>query len=69
MERQIRLYHSTLYVQDESSFLPEAQQCYDAALPVARQPSLLRRLLQTGLVHVVHGRQQLGGKPAFKDEL
>ena len=25
------------YVPDESAFLPEAQQCFDAALPVARQ--------------------------------
>jgi hypothetical protein len=36
-ENKIRMFHPTLYVQDESSFLPEAQQCYDAAAPVTQQ--------------------------------
>jgi hypothetical protein len=36
-EDKIRLYHPTLYVMDEAAFLPEAQQCYDAAEPVAHQ--------------------------------
>jgi hypothetical protein len=36
-ENQIRLYHPTLYVQDESAFLPEAEQCFNAAMPVAKQ--------------------------------
>lgn len=36
-ENKIRLYHPTLYVIDEASFLPEAEQCYNAAHPVAQQ--------------------------------
>jgi len=36
-EHKIRLYHPTIYVMDEAAFLPEAQQCYDAAHPVAEQ--------------------------------
>lgn len=34
---KIRLYHPTRYVMDEAAFLPEAEQCYDAAHPVAGQ--------------------------------
>jgi hypothetical protein len=36
-EHKIRMYHPTIYIMDEAAFLPEAQQCYDAALPVAKQ--------------------------------
>ncbi len=36
-ENKIRMYHPTVYVMDEAAFLPEAQQCYDAAQPVAKQ--------------------------------
>ena len=36
-EHKIRLYHPTIYVMDEAAFLPEAEQCYDAAHPVADQ--------------------------------
>lgn len=36
-EHKIRLYHPTIYVMDEAAFLSEAQQCYDAAHPVAGQ--------------------------------
>lgn len=36
-ENKIRMYHPTIYVMDEAAFLPEAQQCYDAAQPVAKQ--------------------------------
>ena len=36
-EHKIRLYHPTIYIMDEASFLPEAQQCYDAAEPVTKQ--------------------------------
>ena len=36
-ENKIRIYHPTIYVMDEAAFLPEAQQCYDAAHPVAKQ--------------------------------
>lgn len=36
-ENQIRLYHPTIYIMDEAAFLSEAQQCYDAASPVASQ--------------------------------
>jgi len=36
-ENKIRLYHPTIYIMDEAAFLPEAQQCYDAAHPVAGQ--------------------------------
>lgn len=34
---KIRLYHPTRYVMDEAAFLPEAEQCYNAAHPVAQQ--------------------------------
>lgn len=34
---KIRLFHPTRYVMDEAAFLPEAEQCYDAAHPVAGQ--------------------------------
>ena len=34
---KIRLYHPTRYVMDEAAFLPEAEQCYNAAQPVAKQ--------------------------------
>lgn len=30
-EHQIRTYHPTIYVMDEASFLPEAEQCYNSA--------------------------------------
>lgn len=30
-EHQIRTYHSTTYIMDECAFLPEAEQCYNAA--------------------------------------
>ena len=36
-EHKIRLFHPTIYIMDEASFLPEAQQCYDTAHPVAGQ--------------------------------
>lgn len=36
-QNKIRLYHPTLYVMDEAAFLPEAEQCYNAAQPVAGQ--------------------------------
>lgn len=36
-ENKIRLYHPTRYVMDEAAFLPEAEQCYNAAYPVAGQ--------------------------------
>lgn len=36
-EHKIRLYHPTRYVMDEAAFLPEAEACYNAAHPVARQ--------------------------------
>jgi hypothetical protein len=36
-EHKIRMYHPTIYIMDEASFLPEAQPCYDAAEPVAGQ--------------------------------
>lgn len=36
-ENKIRLFHPTRYVMDEAAFLPEAQQCYEAAFPVAQQ--------------------------------
>ena len=36
-ENKIRLYHPTRYVMDEASFLPEAEACYNAAVPVAKQ--------------------------------
>lgn len=34
---KIRLYHPTRYVMDEAAFLPEAEACYNAAHPVAKQ--------------------------------
>jgi hypothetical protein len=36
-EHKIRMYHPTLYLIDEAAFLPEAEACYNAAHPVARQ--------------------------------
>lgn len=36
-ENKIRLFHPTIYVMDEAAFLPEAEQCYNAAHPVAQQ--------------------------------
>lgn len=36
-ESKIRMYHPSLYVMDEAAFLPEAEQCYNAAHPVAKQ--------------------------------
>lgn len=36
-ETKIRMYHPTIYIMDEAAFLPEAEQCYNAAHPVARQ--------------------------------
>jgi hypothetical protein len=36
-EEQIRMYHPYGYMQDESSFLPEAEQAFNAARPVVRQ--------------------------------
>lgn len=36
-EHKIRMYHPTIYIMDEAAFLREAQQCYDAAEPVAGQ--------------------------------
>lgn len=36
-EHQIRLWHPTIYIMDEAAFLPEAEQCYNAAHPVAGQ--------------------------------
>lgn len=34
---KIRMYHPTLYVIDEAAFLPEVEDCYNAAMPVATQ--------------------------------
>lgn len=36
-EHKIRMYHPTIYIMDEAAFLPEAEQCYNAAQPVAKQ--------------------------------
>jgi len=36
-EHQVRLYHPTIYVIDEAAFLPEVNECYNAAHPVAGQ--------------------------------
>jgi hypothetical protein len=36
-ENKIRLYHPTRYVMDEAAFLPEAEQCFNAAAPVCQQ--------------------------------
>ena len=33
----IRVHHPHIYFQDESAFLPEAQQAFDAVRPVAKQ--------------------------------
>lgn len=34
---KIRLYHPTIYIMDEAAFLPEAEECFNAAQPVAGQ--------------------------------
>jgi hypothetical protein len=34
---KIRIYHPTVYIMDEAAFLPEAEQCWNAAHPVAKQ--------------------------------
>lgn len=36
-EHQIRMHHPTIVIFDEAAFLPEFQQCWDAAHPVAGQ--------------------------------
>lgn len=36
-EHKIRMYHPTIYIMDEAAFLPEAEQCFNAAHPVAKQ--------------------------------
>lgn len=36
-ENQVRLYHPYGYMQDEAAFLPEAEQCFNAVRPVAKQ--------------------------------
>lgn len=36
-EHKIRMFHPTIYIMDEAAFLPEAEQCYNAAHPVAKQ--------------------------------
>lgn len=36
-EHKLRLYHPTVYVMDEAAFLPEAEQCFNVALPVCKQ--------------------------------
>lgn len=36
-EDKIRMWHPTRYVMDEAAFLPEAQNCYEAANPVCPQ--------------------------------
>lgn len=36
-EAQVRMFHPHGYLQDESSFLPEAEQSFNAARPVVRQ--------------------------------
>jgi hypothetical protein len=36
-EHKVRMWHPTIYVMDEAAFLPEAEQCYNAAHPVAKQ--------------------------------
>jgi hypothetical protein len=36
-ENQVRLFHPYGYMQDESAFLPEAEQCFNAVRPVAKQ--------------------------------
>jgi hypothetical protein len=34
---QMRMFHPTLYIMDEAAFLPEAEQCFNVAQPVAGQ--------------------------------
>ena len=36
-QNKIRMYHPTVYIMDEAAFLPEAEQCFNAAAPVAKQ--------------------------------
>lgn len=36
-ENKIRMFHPTIYIMDEAAFLPEAEQCYNAAHPVCKQ--------------------------------
>jgi hypothetical protein len=36
-ENQVRLFHPYGYMQDESAFLPEAEQCFNAVRPVVKQ--------------------------------
>lgn len=36
-EHKIRMFHPTIYIMDEAAFLPEAEQCYNAAHPVCNQ--------------------------------
>jgi hypothetical protein len=36
-ENQVRVYHPHGYLQDESAFLPEAEQCFNAVRPVTKQ--------------------------------
>jgi hypothetical protein len=36
-EAQVRMYHPYGYFQDESAFLPEAQEAHDAVRPVCKQ--------------------------------
>jgi hypothetical protein len=36
-EHKIRMFHPTVYIMDEAAFLPEAEQCFNAAHPVAKQ--------------------------------
>lgn len=36
-ENQVRLFHPTIYLQDESAFLPEAEQSFNAVRPVVKQ--------------------------------
>lgn len=36
-ENQVRLYHPYGYLMDEAAFLPDAEQCFNAARPVVKQ--------------------------------
>lgn len=36
-QHKIRMFHPTLYIMDEAAFLPEAEQCFNAAQPVTKQ--------------------------------
>lgn len=36
-EHKLRLYHPTIVIFDEASFLPEFEACYNVAQPVAKQ--------------------------------